>query len=85
MLYNAPEQCISTKCTVPRTGNKVRKCVKWWLFSVPNFRTHESIGKQIKNTRLGDFEVSLGTLCLCGIRKSLCLLIVAGQLKQFTN
>ena len=49
MLYNAPEQCILIKCTVQRTGNKVRKCGKWWLFSPPNLRTQESIGKQRKN------------------------------------
>ncbi len=49
MLYNAPEQCILTKCTVQRTGNKVRKCVKRCVFSTPDLRTRESIGKQRKN------------------------------------
>ena len=39
MLYNAPGQFISTKCTVPRTGNKVRKSAKRCVFWISNLRT----------------------------------------------
>ena len=48
MLYSAPEQYTLTKCTLQRTGNKVRKCAKQCVFLVLDLRTRESIGKQRK-------------------------------------
>ena len=48
MLYSAPEQYTLTKCTLQRTGNKVRKCAKRCVFLVLDLRTRESIGKQRK-------------------------------------